>query len=114
MTFDPPSSPAARRGVAAWIMLALIRVYQLTLSAFMGRTCRYAPTCSEYTADAIRRYGAWAGGWMGLARLQRCRPGGCSGFDPIPEALPADACWSRPWRYGRWGCDHIDPATRLD
>lgn len=101
-------------GVPARIGLLLIRIYQLTLSAFIGRSCRYAPSCSGYTADAITRYGLWAGSWMGFARLQRCRPGGGSGFDPIPERLPERARWYLPWRYGQWTADHIDPATRLD
>ncbi|WP_067334632.1 membrane protein insertion efficiency factor YidD [Stappia indica] len=104
----------ASPGVPARIGLVLIRVYQLTLSAFIGRSCRYAPSCSGYTADAIARYGLWAGSWVGLARLQRCRPGGGSGFDPIPDQLPESARWYLPWRYGRWTADHIDPATRLD
>lgn len=94
--------------------IGLIRLYRYTLSAFMGRSCRYLPTCSEYTEEAIRRHGFWAGGWMGLARLQRCRPGGASGFDPVPETVPEGACWYRPWRYGRWSGAHIDARTRLE
>lgn len=94
--------------------MILIRTYQLTLSSLLGRACRYAPTCSSYTSEAIARFGLWAGGWIGLARILRCRPGGGSGYDPVPEHLPADARWDRPWRYGRWTSAHIDPATRLD
>lgn len=81
---------------------ALIQLYRYTLSAFMGRNCRHAPTCSEFTSDAIWRHGSWPGGWMGLARIVRCRPGGTHGFDPVPEAVPSDARWYLPWRYGRW------------
>lgn len=106
----PPPVP----GIAARIALLLIRIYQLTLSAFLGRSCRYAPSCSGYTADAIAYHGLWAGIWIGIARIQRCRPGGGSGFDPIPETLPEHARWYLPWRYGRWTSHHIDPATRLD
>jgi putative membrane protein insertion efficiency factor len=96
------------------IGIALIRLYRLTLSAFLGRQCRYLPTCSEYTEGAIGRFGLWAGAWMGLARIQRCGPGGASGYDPVPAELPADARWYRPWRYGSWTGAHIDPKTRLD
>lgn len=94
--------------------VGLIRLYRLTLSALIGRQCRYLPTCSEYTETAIRRFGLWSGGWMGLARFQRCGPGGASGYDPVPDRLAAGAVWYLPWRYGQWTGDHIDPKTRLD
>ena len=81
---------------------ALIRGYQLTFSSLIGGQCRYLPSCSAYTAEAIERHGAWAGGWMGAARLCRCHPLGGSGYDPPPETLPAAASWAQPWRYGRW------------
>lgn len=96
------------------VAIALIRVYQHTLSAFIGRSCRYAPSCSHYTEDAIRRFGLWRGGWMGLSRIVRCNPCGASGFDPVPDALPDDARWYLPWRYGHWTGAHIDPKTRFD
>jgi putative membrane protein insertion efficiency factor len=81
----------------ARVMLGLIRLYQLTLSFFMGRWCRHLPTCSEYTADAIRQHGAWAGFWLGLGRVGRCHPWGSHGFDPVPETLPRHGL--RFWRY---------------
>ncbi len=80
----------------------LIRSYQLTLSALVGRWCRHAPTCSSYMDEAIQRHGVWAGGWMGAARLCRCTPWGTSGYDPVPEALNPAASALTPWRYGRW------------
>lgn len=83
----------------------LITLYRYTLSMFMGRNCRHLPTCSEYTRDAIWNFGFWPGGWMGLARLWRCRPGGSHGYDPVPEALPAAGRWYLPWRYGIWRGD---------
>jgi putative membrane protein insertion efficiency factor len=82
-------------------MLGLIRAYQLSLSLLLGRRCRYLPTCSEYTADAIRLHGPWRGFWIGLARVTRCHPWGGDGFDPVPDSLPHDASWYRPWRYGK-------------
>jgi putative membrane protein insertion efficiency factor len=82
--------------------ILLITVYRYTLSAFAGRTCRHLPTCSEYTRDAIWKFGFWPGGWMGLSRFVRCRPGGTHGYDPVPEAVPAEAKWYLPWSYGRW------------
>ena len=80
----------------------LITIYRYTLSAFVGRTCRHLPSCSEFTRDAIWRFGFWPGGWMGFSRLSRCRPGGTHGFDPVPDSLPPSARWYLPWRYGRW------------
>jgi len=92
---------------AGLFLIGLIRVYRYTLSMLIGRRCRYLPTCSEYSEDAIRRYGAWPGLWMGIARFSRCNPWGSSGFDPIPDALPENARWYKPWRYGRWSGRHI-------
>ena len=86
----------------AFAARALIRAYQLTLSALIGRHCRHLPTCSDYTAEAIGRFGLWGGGWMGFARICRCRPGGTAGFDPVPEASPAGADALHFWRYGKW------------
>ncbi|HRK23594.1 MAG TPA: membrane protein insertion efficiency factor YidD, partial [Beijerinckiaceae bacterium] len=50
-------------------LIGLVRIYRYSLSSLMGRTCRYLPTCSEYTEEALRRHGGWAGGWIGLARI---------------------------------------------
>ena len=94
--------------------IAAIHGYRLLLSPLIGRECRYLPTCSSYTEEAIARYGLWAGLWMGIARIQRCGPFGASGFDPVPEQRPPGAAWYLPWRYGRWTGAHIDPKTRLD
>jgi putative membrane protein insertion efficiency factor len=86
----------------ALLARGLIRLYRYTLSSLVGRTCRHLPTCSEFVEEAIGRHGLWAGGWMGLGRLLRCRPGGSHGFDPVPDSLPGSARWYTPWRYGRW------------
>jgi len=80
---------------------ALITIYRYSLSAFVGRTCRYLPTCSEFTRDAIWRFGFWPGGWMGLMRILSCGPGGAHGYDPVPKDVPGAARWYLPWRYGR-------------
>lgn len=68
--------------------IGLVRLYQLTLSGFIGNSCRHAPTCSEYAYEAIAIHGLWAGGWMGLFRILRCGPFGTHGFDPVPNPLP--------------------------
>jgi uncharacterized protein len=87
-------------GPLAFILLGLIRFYQLTVSLVLGRRCRYLPTCSDYALEAIRRHGAWAGFWLGLARVSRCHPWGGEGFDPVPEQFPK-ADW-RAWRHVPW------------
>jgi putative membrane protein insertion efficiency factor len=90
----------------------LIFVYRVSLSAFAGRWCRHAPTCSEFADEAIARHGLWAGGWMSLARICRCRPGGTDGFDPPPLIPAAGGSALTPWRYGKWRgplvCEAVD------
>ncbi|WP_140985665.1 membrane protein insertion efficiency factor YidD [Asticcacaulis tiandongensis] len=61
-----------------------LRTYKLTLSMFIGQQCRFLPTCSEYTAEAMITHGPLKGSWMGVKRICRCRPGGGSGYDPVP------------------------------
>ncbi len=65
-------------------LLSFIRLYQLTLSYFFGRSCRYLPTCSEYAQIAIQKYGPWRGTILALKRISRCHPWGGDGFDPVP------------------------------
>ena len=90
---------------------ALVKLYRVTLSPLIGFHCRYLPTCSDYADQALERHGLWAGGWMTLARLQRCHPWGHSGLDFVPEAPPDRARWYLPWRYGRWrGINSAPPA----
>ena len=79
---------------------SFVRLYQLTLSGFVGNSCRHLPTCSEYAHEAIARHGLWAGGWMALFRVMRCGPGGTHGIDRVPETLAPRFRWF-PWRY--WG-----------
>lgn len=70
------------------LFLFPIRVYQLCISPFLPRSCRYYPTCSEYAVIAIKKYGIIRGLFMGLKRILRCHPvkclGGGSGYDPVP------------------------------
>jgi len=64
--------------------LAIIKIYQLFISPLLPPSCRYTPTCSRYTVEAIKKYGPFKGGWLGLRRIMRCHPWGGHGHDPVP------------------------------
>ena len=66
------------------LLRALIRFYQYAISPFLGRRCRFFPSCSEYTAEAVEKYGAWRGVRLGLKRIAHCHPWNAGGFDPLP------------------------------
>jgi hypothetical protein len=66
-----------------FIALFLLRVYKYTISPLLPPSCRFTPTCSEYAADAIARYGVVQGGWLGIKRLSRCHPFSPGGYDPV-------------------------------
>ena len=68
----------------AKFLILLIRIYQVTLSPFIGRNCRYTPTCSNYGIEAIKKYGAIKGGWLTVKRILSCTPWGGSGYDAVP------------------------------
>ena len=66
------------------ILIGMIKLYQVTLSPFIGRACRYTPTCSNYGIEAIRKHGPFKGSWLTLKRVLSCNPWGGSGYDPVP------------------------------
>jgi len=66
------------------IAILFIRAYQVLLSPLLPNACRYTPTCSQYTIEALKKYGFFKGLWLGIKRISRCRPGGGSGYDPVP------------------------------
>jgi putative membrane protein insertion efficiency factor len=70
---------------ARWLALAALRVYQVFLGPFFGGACRFEPSCSAYAYEAIERFGAARGAWLGMKRLLRCRPFSAGGYDPVPE-----------------------------
>jgi putative membrane protein insertion efficiency factor len=75
------------RSAGKWILLLLVRVYQVFLSPFFGGACKFYPSCSRYGYEAIAKHGAWRGSVLAVKRLLRCRPFTKGGFDPVPDAL---------------------------
>jgi putative membrane protein insertion efficiency factor len=65
-----------------------IWIYQAVISPLLGNNCRYSPSCSQYTREAIEEWGAVKGWWMGLKRIARCHPWGGHGYDPVPKKNP--------------------------
>lgn len=65
------------------LFLFLIRIYQKIISPWTPKSCRFYPTCSEYSKEAIIKYGALKGGWMGFKRIIRCHPFNPGGYDPV-------------------------------
>lgn len=66
-----------------------VRAYRLVLSPWVGRSCRFQPTCSEYALDALRVHGGVKGGYLAAHRICRCHPWGGEGYDPVPPAKTA-------------------------
>ena len=69
------------------VALALIRFYQIKISASTPPSCRYTPSCSQYTYEAIERFGVIKGVWLGTKRIARCHPFKAGGYDPIPTKV---------------------------
>lgn len=67
----------------SFLFTLIIRIYQKMISPILPNACRYTPTCSEYSVQAIKKYGAWRGGWKALKRISSCHPWGGSGYDPL-------------------------------
>jgi putative membrane protein insertion efficiency factor len=80
----PPAAGPARIERMKRFLLFAIRVYKMIFSPFLGRQCRFWPTCSDYTAQAIEKYGAGRGLYLGARRLLKCHPFHAGGVDPVP------------------------------
>ncbi|MGI8842473.1 MAG: membrane protein insertion efficiency factor YidD [Gemmatimonadaceae bacterium] len=66
------------------LLVLLVRLYQVSLGPLLPAACRYTPSCSAYAIEALQRYGALKGGWMGVRRIGRCHPFRPGGYDPVP------------------------------
>lgn len=63
----------------------LVRLYQIAISPYTPASCRYSPTCSSFTIEALQVHGVLKGGWLSIKRILSCNPWGGSGYDPVPE-----------------------------
>ncbi|MDP4163506.1 MAG: membrane protein insertion efficiency factor YidD [Bacillota bacterium] len=70
------------------IIIGIIRFYQIIISPLKPPSCRFYPTCSHYGLEAVKKHGAWRGGWLALKRIGKCHPFHPGGIDPVPEKLP--------------------------
>jgi uncharacterized protein len=113
----PARAPAAARPVAeaswaAWILIGLIRLYQRILSPLLGPRCRFYPSCSRYTAQALAEHGALRGAWLGARRICRCHPFDPGGYDPVPPAAPSLKGSAGMLCQSRCGSVHDQPEGR--
>jgi putative membrane protein insertion efficiency factor len=70
--------------ILALPLIVLIKIYQLLVSPLIPPSCRFTPTCSHYSLEALKKYGILKGGWLSFRRIIRCHPWGGSGYDPVP------------------------------
>ncbi len=84
------TSETQERSGAVRVALWLINFYRMAISPSLPPSCRFTPTCSQYTYQAIARFGLRRGGWLGIKRLARCRPFGPCGHDPVPDIMVPD------------------------
>ncbi|MEX2631632.1 MAG: membrane protein insertion efficiency factor YidD [Tistlia sp.] len=88
-----------------WLLIGPIQVYRYTLSPLLGPRCRFLPSCSEYTIEAIRLRGPVVGLALGLRRIARCHPLGGSGYDPVPAPRHDPAPEGTPPRHADRGAE---------
>lgn len=77
-------------GAKKWLslpLIGLVRFYQNFISPFTPASCRYTPTCSQYSLEALQKHGPLKGGWLSIKRIVSCNPWGGSGYDPVPDKL---------------------------
>ncbi|HKK24409.1 MAG TPA: membrane protein insertion efficiency factor YidD [Gracilimonas sp.] len=67
------------------LIIGSVRLYQLAISPWLGKSCRYTPTCSQYMIEAVNEWGPMKGFWLGIKRIGSCHPWGGEGYDPVPK-----------------------------
>lgn len=77
------------------LLIALVKLYRLTLSPWLGSSCRFEPTCSLYAIESLQKHGAARGSWLTVCRLARCQPLCAGGHDPVPDVGTKNRLFSR-------------------
>lgn len=77
--------------IITYPFILLIRFYQAAISPYTPATCRFSPTCSSYTLEALQVHGLIKGGWLAIKRIGKCHPWGSSGYDPVPKKEETDS-----------------------
>lgn len=80
-----PAEAGSRVGLAARVLLLLLRAYKLAVSPYYSGSCRFLPSCADYAREAVMRHGAARGSWLAARRLVRCHPFCAGGHDPVPN-----------------------------
>ena len=76
------------KNVLTWILLLPVYFYRAVISPLMPPSCRYTPTCSQYTIEALKKHGPFRGFYLSVKRIISCNPWGGSGYDPVPDPKP--------------------------
>lgn len=105
VTAEASPTPAAR------VLMFLVSIYRVVLSPIMGQSCRFHPTCSAYSLEALRLHGALRGSWLTVRRIGRCQPFHPGGYDPVPPRVSAPQASET---YGRPECGAPDRAQGAD
>ncbi|MBP6298862.1 MAG: membrane protein insertion efficiency factor YidD [Arenimonas sp.] len=79
-----------------WFSLQLLRGYKLFISPFLGQNCRFSPSCSTYSMQAIERFGFFKGSYLTIRRLLRCHPFNPGGYDPVPDQCCSNHTANKP------------------
>jgi putative membrane protein insertion efficiency factor len=72
--------------LSKYLVLSVLRGYKRWVSPLLGQRCRFYPSCSSYTIEAVERFGVLRGGWLGIKRISKCHPFHPGGLDPVPPA----------------------------
>ena len=71
----------------SYLLIKIIKIYQLFISPYLGNNCRYLPTCSEYSTQSIKEHGVIKGITLSIKRIAKCHPWGGHGYDPVPKKV---------------------------